>query len=103
MGVMSRLFLASIACVLVGIAACASSDVEVCGTSGVLCPSGTHCAAVQGICLPDTNTCGDGRKDSGEACDDGNNLDGDGCSADCKSNETCGNGTLDTKVGEVCD
>ena len=29
-------------------------------------------------------------------------VSGDGCSADCKSTETCGNGIVDT-VGEVCD
>src|SRR6185503_7184560 len=28
---------------------------------------------------------------------------GDGCSADCKSNETCGNGVIDTITGETCD
>lgn len=28
--------------------------------------------------------CGDGILDGGEVCDDGNNVDGDGCSADCK-------------------
>lgn len=28
-------------------------------------------------------SCGDGVLDSGEVCDDGNNIDGDGCSADC--------------------
>jgi cysteine-rich repeat protein len=27
--------------------------------------------------------CGNGNLDSGEECDDGNNLDGDGCAADC--------------------
>jgi transposase len=26
-----------------------------------------------------------------------------GCSADCLSNEACGNGVVDTAVGEVCD
>ena len=51
-----------------------------------------------------------------EACDDGNNLDGDGCSADCKTVEPgyrcsavsgkceklpCGNGVHDP--GEQCD
>lgn len=30
-----------------------------------------------------TVPCGDGAVDSGEACDDGNNLDGDGCSESC--------------------
>lgn len=29
--------------------------------------------------------CGDGIMDGGEVCDDGNNVGGDGCSADCKS------------------
>lgn len=29
--------------------------------------------------------CGDTVADPGEACDDGNNVDGDGCSADCKN------------------
>jgi cysteine-rich repeat protein len=27
--------------------------------------------------------CGDGILDGGETCDDGNNVDGDGCNADC--------------------
>jgi cysteine-rich repeat protein len=30
-------------------------------------------------------TCGDGFFDAGELCDDGNNVGGDGCSADCSS------------------
>lgn len=29
-------------------------------------------------------TCGNGKVESGEACDDGNNVDGDGCDATCK-------------------
>ena len=29
-------------------------------------------------------TCGDGRFDAGEVCDDANRVDGDGCSADCR-------------------
>lgn len=29
-------------------------------------------------------SCGDGRFDAGEVCDDGNRTDGDGCSADCR-------------------
>jgi len=31
--------------------------------------------------------CGDGILDKGEECDDGNNVDGDGCDADCKSED----------------
>ena len=38
-----------------------------------------------------------------EACDDGNTEGGDGCSADCRSNETCGNGVHDPLAGEGCD
>src|ERR1041384_2804952 len=45
--------------------------------------------------------CGDGHVDPGEACDDGNTFGGDGCSADCRSLEACGNGVVDP--GEACD
>lgn len=49
--------------------------------------------------------CGDGVLSPGEVCDDGNNIDGDGCSADCQSTappaELCGNGIVDP--GETCD
>jgi cysteine-rich repeat protein len=49
--------------------------------------------------------CGNGRvqPSQGEVCDDGNNVSGDGCSADCRSEETCGNGTVDVAAGEQCD
>ncbi len=48
--------------------------------------------------------CGDGFLDrTSEACDDGNTTDGDGCSADCSSDETCGNGIRDEVTGELCD
>ena len=33
-------------------------------------------------CVP--SRCGDGKKQRPEECDDGNNVSGDGCSADCK-------------------
>src|SRR5439155_1371008 len=41
--------------------------------------------------------CGNGVTDSdiGEICDDGNTVGGDGCAADCKSTELCGNHKLD--------
>jgi cysteine-rich repeat protein len=47
--------------------------------------------------------CGDGFVDSSEECDDGNIVDGDGCSANC-TNEVvpaCGDGILQS--GEECD
>ena len=47
----------------------------------------------------DTNlpvpTCNDTRVDAGEFCDDGNNVDGDGCEADCTlTPSVCGNGAV---------
>jgi cysteine-rich repeat protein len=47
--------------------------------------------------------CGDGVVDgsAGEICDDGNNVNGDGCSADCKSNEICGNGIIEIEFGGI--
>ncbi len=52
-----------------------------------------------GVCVLDR--CGNGLIDLGEACDDGNAIDGDGCARDCASDETCGNGVRDP--GEACD
>ncbi len=46
-------------------------------------------------------TCGNFQIEAGEICDDGNTVDGDGCAADCKSDEACGNGVIDS--GENCD
>ena len=65
------------------------------------CPAGSSRAAKQNICIQ--GSCGNGTLDTGEACDDGNRIAGDGCSPDCQSTEVCGNGVLDDAVGEVCD
>ncbi|MBL4689786.1 MAG: DUF4215 domain-containing protein, partial [Nannocystaceae bacterium] len=48
-------------------------------------------------------SCGDGIVDASELCDDGNVSDGDGCNGNCTSDESCGNGIVDTSVGESCD
>ncbi len=69
------------------------------GTACMLEPGVASCH--DGVCLP--SACGNGRVDPGEDCDDGNQKDGDGCSASCTSNETCGNGVIDTIKGELCD
>lgn len=45
--------------------------------------------------------CGNGVVDFGEACDDSNTTDGDGCSAVCLQEALCGNGSPD--AGEGCD
>jgi cysteine-rich repeat protein len=47
--------------------------------------------------------CGNGIPEASEACDDGNETGGDGCSADCSSDESCGNEIIDSDAGELCD
>ena len=46
--------------------------------------------------------CGDGILQPGEQCDDGNNVNGDGCNANCMI-EYCGDGILQPGLGEQCD
>src|SRR5690348_11265723 len=87
---------------LVAVQSCVLDGTEtaVCA-SGRRCPTGWRCAAFQDVCI--SNGCGDGTLDlaAGERCDDGNIIEGDGCSADCGTLEGCGNGAVDP--GEVCD
>lgn len=54
-----------------------------------------------GVCLP--GGCGNGLLEPEELCDDGNRDSGDGCSADCLSTEECGDGFVNTLLGEECD
>jgi len=69
--------------------------VEECDTGGDTAACDADCTLVK---------CGDNRRNvaAGEACDDQPTgampEGGDGCSADCKSTETCGNGVIDTDL-----
>jgi cysteine-rich repeat protein len=111
---------------------CTRSDSYVCA-SGLVCPRGTVCDGANRRCVtPQQLTAcenlehgancsfpgGDGLCDQGacvlsicgnhyvepdEVCDDGNRLDLDGCRNDCRSDETCGNGIVDSILGEACD
>lgn len=46
--------------------------------------------------------CGNGIKEAGEQCDDGNANDADGCTLECISS-TCGDGEVQGENGEECD
>lgn len=58
---------------------------------------------------PDCQYCGNGALESGEECDDGNNVNGDGCTSKCLIEEVveeepfCGDGVWDPDIGEECD
>ncbi len=69
-------------------------------SDGDLCDQGNG-RCYDGACLP--IECGDRLVDPLEQCDDGDNRPGDGCSADCSSNEVCGNGVVDPIKREICD
>ena len=64
-------------------------------------PGACYAAMPASVCLP--AGCGNGLIDPGEVCDDQNGVVGDGCSANCLSDESCGNGIVDPVRGEQCD
>jgi cysteine-rich repeat protein len=101
-------------CAVAALAACsvdkvsytpAGDSVEDCGAAGDedgngLADCGDSACAGTIACKI---ACGNGRREAGEACDDGNQVSGDRCAADCKSDESCNNGIVDVAAGEVCD
>jgi cysteine-rich repeat protein len=71
-------------------------------------PTGTQCSVGDaigtcfgGACI--VEVCGDSVIQGREACDDGNTVGSDGCSANCVSTEACGDGVIDLLQGEQCD
>lgn len=53
--------------------------------------------------VPVSMSCGDGKLDLGEQCDDGNTTDtGNGCTANCQRNDVCGDGIVQG-LFEDCD
>jgi cysteine-rich repeat protein len=68
-----------------------ASDGTSCGT-GMVCNAGTCLAA----------RCGDGLVESGEECDDGNAVDGDGCDKNCKFSCMSSDSTRNCTPSDPC-
>ena len=76
------------------------NDAFVCPAT--LAGTGSKCF-LDASAVVDVPRCGDGNTDTihGEECDDGNNMDGDGCDSTCMLEPICGDGIIDP--GEECD
>ncbi len=96
------------------------TSTSLCTVSGTACTTNSDCPYVASTCgTTGTSCCGnadievDYSSDIAEDCDDGNLVDGDGCSATCVAEgsaavgATCGNGDIaydaTTYAGEECD
>lgn len=71
-------------------------------------PAGCSASCVMtGSRPPGSANCGNNVVETGEECDDGNDLDGDLCTSRCllpgNTAATCGNGTREANLGEACD
>jgi cysteine-rich repeat protein len=68
-------------------------------------PPGDPAGPNGNICRDDCTVCGDGIMDEGEACDDGDADNFDECANDCTIpvQPVCGDGNVDSALGETCD
>ncbi len=73
---------------------CNSNNPEIDTDDAAACTWGAWACTAPG-------TCGNGRRDTGEECDDGNDNDNDACTTACKTN-VCGDGFVNSGV-EACD
>ncbi len=69
-------------------------------TSGVVCPAGFECTADGRQCVRTGDSCGNGIKEAGEACDDGNRNNYDGCRSDCRGAGVCGDALVDSDLND---
>lgn len=74
-------------------------------TAGTI--SAANPPSILSSCIPGATTprilktvCGNGGKEPGESCDDANDIRGDGCSPECKSEPSCSNGTCTNSCGD---
>jgi hypothetical protein len=78
---------------------CRHQAVTQCVNGDGCCPSGCS-ANNDNDCAP---TCGNGVVETGEECDDGNKVSGDGCNATCKVESVCGTPANDCYACECRD
>jgi proprotein convertase subtilisin/kexin type 5 len=64
-------------------APCNVSNCNLCGATILVCANCTNGYYANASASQCISRCGDGIKVDSEDCDDGNNIDGDGCNADC--------------------
>ncbi|HEY1088543.1 MAG TPA: hypothetical protein VGE37_12645, partial [Archangium sp.] len=83
MKIRNGLLLLAAAAFSVTAASCFSPSSTAC-ESGLVCPVGTVCSGDGTNCIAPSATCGNGVRDEGEACDDGNVVNDMTCRADCK-------------------
>jgi cysteine-rich repeat protein len=88
-----------------GIGACSRIVIDLAPGTYTVRPSENSAATVYHLEIDaDFDTCGDGdlQAQEGEECDDGNNNNEDGCSAECRI-ERCGDGIIQASSTEECD
>jgi cysteine-rich repeat protein len=66
------------------------------------CTKEPNCQDSSGKTQACTTSCGDGNLDPGEDCDDGNGLDGDGCSSECKDESGFSCSTATQQDSQTC-
>ncbi|HKQ97731.1 MAG TPA: DUF4215 domain-containing protein [Candidatus Polarisedimenticolia bacterium] len=79
--------------------ACSIHDGNPCAAQAACCSESVDACVGEDACPKTDPRCGNGFVQPGEACDDGNLANGDGCSAACLLE--CGNHVIDP--GETCD
>jgi uncharacterized repeat protein (TIGR01451 family) len=88
--------------ITIGVKAKSTCNLQITNTAKINVLGFTHESSTSTFiaCPPAADLCGNGTRDSGEQCDDGNRGGRDGCNAACQT-ERCGDGDVDP--GEQCD
>jgi fibro-slime domain-containing protein len=83
-----------------GIDASLATDASIGGAGGTTVPVTSTGGAGGAGGTTGAAICGNGKLESGETCDDGNNMPFDGCSSDCRSEPNCAGGACTSVCGD---